>query len=329
MVKRKICCNPLGKKKHKNIGKKLRLISQDWHKTFDKFSGMFICNSCCRAMYKKKEDDETSEPESIASVFFSEIEEEQSQIDISNIFIRNVQQALQNASQLTEKVKILTTLPSSWTQYKMCKVFGVSRRLARRAKQIKKKFGFASMPKKKICHRLAASVELEVKQFYLLDDISRIMPGRKDFVSIKTLNGRVHKQKRLLLFNLKDIFEQFKLQFPNIKISLSKFKSLRPRQCVYAGQSGTHSVCVCKLHQNVDLKIFAAQKALRKKGFVLDEKAEDFLSSCVCVNTSPQCYLLQCQNCPGFVVPEKTLMQLFTQYGINDVTFSVWCSTDR
>ena len=39
----------------------------------------------------------------------------------------------------------------------------------------------------------------EIEVFYLRDDISRMCPGRKDCVSVKTPTRREQKQKRLLL----------------------------------------------------------------------------------------------------------------------------------
>ena len=51
----------------------------------------------------------------------------------------------------------------------------------------------------------------EIVSFYEDDEISRIMPGKKDYVSI----GRnIHKQKRLLLANLKELHSIFKLKYP-------------------------------------------------------------------------------------------------------------------
>jgi len=38
---------------------------------------------------------------------------------------------------------------------------------------------------------------------------------------------------------------------------LSKFCQLRPKECFIVGARGTHSVCVCTLHQNVKLKLSA------------------------------------------------------------------------
>ena len=46
-----------------------------------------------------------------------------------------------------------------------------------------------------------------VKDFY---DISRILPGKKDFVSVRQGDQRVYVQKRLLLGNLKKMYQQFK-----------------------------------------------------------------------------------------------------------------------
>ena len=46
---------------------------------------------------------------------------------------------------------------------------------------------------------------------------------------------------------------EFKHQFPAQKVGFSKFADLRPKHCVLAEASGTHSVGVCMNHQNVKL----------------------------------------------------------------------------
>ena len=79
------------------------------------------------------------------------------------------------------------------------------------------------------------------------------MPRKKDFVSIRQAEKRVQVQKRLVLSNLKEVYLAFKVQFPNEKIGFSKFAECRPRNCKLAGASGTHSVCVCTIHQNVKM----------------------------------------------------------------------------
>jgi hypothetical protein len=86
-----------------------------------------------------------------------------------------------------------------------------------------------------------------------------MMPGKKDFVSVKQGGKREHVQKRLVLSNLKEAYQLFKEKFPDEKIGFSKFAELRPKQCVLAGASGTHSVCVCTIHQNVKLMMLGAK----------------------------------------------------------------------
>ena len=83
-----------------------------------------------------------------------------------------------------------------------------------------------------------------VLQFYHDEEYTREMPGQKDFVSI---GHNVHKQKRLILCNLKELFSSFREKFPEIKIGFSKFCSLRPKWSILPGAAGTHSVCVCTI----------------------------------------------------------------------------------
>ncbi len=79
-----------------------------------------------------------------------------------------------------------------------------------------------------------------VHSFYQSDDISRIMPGMKDFVSVRKDGKRIHIQ---VLSNLKE-YNEFKQKFPDRKVGFSKFAELRPEHCILAGASGTHSECV-------------------------------------------------------------------------------------
>ena len=48
------------------------------------------------------------------------------------------------------------------------------------------------------------------------------MPGKKDFVSVKQEGKRLHVQKRLVLSNLREVYCEFKRQFPDHKIGFSK-----------------------------------------------------------------------------------------------------------
>ena len=45
----------------------------------------------------------------------------------------------------------------------------------------------------------------------------------------------------------------YNYKYPDIKVGFSKFAYLLPPHCVLADASGTQSVCVCTIYQNVKL----------------------------------------------------------------------------
>ena len=71
-----------------------------------------------------------------------------------------------------------------------------SKREAREAKDLIANSGIFSIPTKKRGNLLPADTVNSVKSFYERDDVSRIMPGLKDYLSIKQINGkREHTEK--------------------------------------------------------------------------------------------------------------------------------------
>jgi len=173
--------------------------------------------------------------------------------------------------------------------------------MARKVKALVKKNGIFATPNPKCEKLLNKSVTERVYSFYNSDNVSRLMPGKKDFVAIKTSDKtRIHVQTRLVLGTLKELFEFFKSTYPDEKIGFSKFAELRPKYCVLAARSGTHSVCVCTTHQNVKLMIGAARLQNIRLN---DSKAlSDYkccLSEIMCDEAGTTCHLNECALCPG------------------------------
>ena len=135
-----------------------------------------------------------------------------------------------------EKIKILTLTTESWSIVKAASYFSVSEYLIRQARELKKIHGIL---RKNHGKPLPASTAEKVQFFYEDDAHSRLMPGRKDFVTIKK---NVHKQKRFLLCNLHELYVLFKEQNPVLKIGFSKFCSLCPKWCITVGSTDTQSV---------------------------------------------------------------------------------------
>ena len=63
--------------------------------------------------------------------------------------------------------------------------------------------------------------------------------------------------KHLLLCNLKELYSAYTSHYPNNKIGFLKFASLCHKWCSLDGPKGTHSVCVCTIHQNLKLMLSA------------------------------------------------------------------------
>ena len=105
-----------------------------------------------------------------------------------------------------------------------------------------------------------------MKNFYNDDEFAKPLPGKKDYISVRVNGEKNQIQKRLLLGNLAELYEVFKTQHPDVKVSLAKFCTLRPKSCKPVGSPGGHNVCVCQKHQNTVLAAFAL--VLSYKGLI-------------------------------------------------------------
>ena len=78
---------------------------------------------------------------------------------------------------------------------------------------------------------LALSEEtiMAVHNFYASDSISRVMPGKVDFVVVRAPGqAKTKHQKRHMVMTLGEAFESLKVQNPDLNIGKSKFAELRP-----------------------------------------------------------------------------------------------------
>ena len=145
---------------------------------------------------------------------------------------------------LVQQLKIvkrcrLTILPKSWPIRKIQSEFGTTNYMARKAKDLVREKGVFATPNPNLGHPIAPKTADLVRGFYESDDVSRIMPGKKDFVSVKQGEHRAHIQKRLVLSKLREVYQLFKDKFPTETVGFSKFADLRPKHCILAGASGT------------------------------------------------------------------------------------------
>lgn len=98
--------------------------------------------------------------------------------------------------------------------------------------------------REKRCDAFTGEVKM-VQNFYARDDISRMLPGKKDYVSVKQADGKIeHRQKGVLLLKIGEAHKLFKEE-SSVKIGKSKFAELRPPQ-VLPSSSFDEGVCICK-----------------------------------------------------------------------------------
>ena len=230
-----------------------------------------------------------------------------------DILMHELKEKFVGSTSYDSQIQILNLVPNSWTIKATMDFFGATNYQVRRAITLKKEDGILAKPKRNDrVGILQETIDL-VESFYQNDEYSRDMPGAKQFVSV---GYKIHKQKRLLLCNLSELYAAFKEKYPDLKIGLSKFCSLHPKWCKNIGSSGSHTVCVCTIHQNT---ILACQ--------ALNLNYKLLISKVVCNPDSKICMVHRCSNCPGKDALHQYLQEV--PHSSDQITFQQWVSTDR
>lgn len=162
----------------------------------------------------------------LRSGLFLPVENSNGNNAVNESWIEDLKTALFNENSRSGKISLLTTVPLEWSIRRMARELDVSRRMASRAKKLHISNGYGAYPEPKNGRRLEANIVEKVEEFYFSEENSRIMPGKKDCISVVKNGQRRIEQKRLLLFNLNELHENFFKKFPEIKISLSTFSRL-------------------------------------------------------------------------------------------------------
>ena len=127
-------------------------------------------------------------------------------------------------------------------------------------------------------------------------------------------------QKRLLLSNMREMFVAYRDR-NGPEIGFFKFCELRPKLCITVGSAGTHSVCVCTIHQNVKLMLAAWQ---------INDYYKELICKMVCAIESKDCMLDHCEKCPGPEGLKEFLVDAFVNNDPDDIIdFKQWIHTDR
>ena len=132
--------------------------------------------------------------------------------------------------------------------------------------------------------------------------------------------------------SFKEVYQLFSEKYPNIRIGFSKFAELHPKECVFAGASGTHCVCVCTIHQNVKLMIVRSHMDDLQLEDELETPIKNYkhaLAKIQCNPFLPACPLGECKNCPGVAMLKEWLFQFFEIKEGEEIEYKQWTTTDR
>ena len=175
----------------------------------------------------------------------------------------------------------------------------------------------------------------KVKNFYLDECNSKILPGIKDTISVKTEYGKTKLRKVLLLSTIDEAHKKFIQEEGNI-ISSESFRKLRPQNCVLVGSSGTHVICCCVNCQNPELLIDTSvlptlegfKSLVSSTGKVTPK---DIVSLLVCSeNPGENCYLSTCGNCKHKTKDlENSVKGILSEAGIQIIEYSQWRFQDK
>ena len=243
----------------------------------------------------------------------------------SNI-MKDIKIKFTEAAKYSEKIQLLTIAASAQLSVgQIAKEFNTTKYLAQVAIEQYQKFGVLSKPSPLKIERIPEAHIQTAKDYYLNDEISKMLPGRKDFVTLKLPNGvKIQEQKRLLLFNLRTVHGMFKDKYSDSDISIqwAKFAELRPPQVVFAGSPGTLVMCVCMYHTNPALMWEPVAKAAAT--FSNLTTCTDCILATLCNPPSPDCNLGNCPECPGSQQLEKTLKEIIATLDDIKITYSQW-----
>lgn len=173
--------------------------------------------------------------------------------------------------------------------------------------------------KRKQFKKISNEMNEKIKNYYLSEENCYICPGIKQYK--RKLNSdsaeKEMVQKKMLLYTLSDLYNNFITDYTEEERlpKFSYFASLKPEECVYAGDPGTHEICVCLEHENVRLKLYALTKKLKYK---------DLIAGGVCCSFNNKCMMHECENCPGKEGIRATLEQHDVSINKDSVTFKQW-----
>lgn len=215
-----------------------------------------------------------------------------------------------------KKVQILSLIPESFSYNYIQHNFGATKNEIIIAKKLRESLGILPDLSAVSRVKLDPEIKLKVCEFYTDSQYTAPMPGMRDYVCVRNTNNEKQQlQKLLLQYTLKELYQLFKNDNPDLKIGFSKFAELRPKQCVLGNDKNTWNCCVCIYCQNLKLILEPLGKNL---------KIDTILSEIVCYLSSEVCMFSQCRSCKGIDDIEEICENLLNNNDCVSVRYKQW-----
>jgi len=104
---------------------------------------------------------------------------------------------------------------------------------------------------------------------------------------------------------------------------------LCPKECVLAGSSDTHSVCICTTLNDVKLMMTGSKMDnVTGNEEVPLKHYSHAIAMTMCNPALTSCQLGTCECCPGIESLNEVLERCYEEMSIDEIQFSQWKATD-
>lgn len=238
--------------------------------------------------------------------------------------------AIASCNTTSEKIKLLTVAPiSSLSKNEITAEFpNVTNHMLTKARKVVNEKGIYKSPDIYTGHTISEKTVEKVLEYFLDDDLdcTRQSPNKKDMKTVFLNGEKTQKVKRFMTRSVRETFELFRKNHPDMKISRSKFYSLRPSWVIPAPAKID---CLCSHCANFDLMI-TALKNYRSNNVsdlspnTIDGIRQTLQSATVCSYKNNKCMFGECDKCPGEAAITLELLQLSESDECEEITFAFW-----
>lgn len=151
------------------------------------------------------------------------------------------------------------------------------------------------------------------------------MAGKDDCVTIWNNGQKSKHQKRLMLYNIFETFQHFKEEYPGVKIGLTKFTEVKPKNIKAPGSAGSHNVCICIHCENPKLML----NSIKHFDGILSS-CSDYIEEICCDKNNEFCSLLECPLCLIKLSNcQVKIFEMLVSNGIDFIKYNQWQTVDK